>query len=818
MLAVSWFHRLSGLRPVSPARRVGLRAGWGLALAIVWCGASARGVEDARERYEREIQPILIDYCYRCHSEGVVKGGVAFDGPRSETTLLADRALWMKVLKNVRLGIMPPVGKDQPAKDDVARLESWIKRDVFAIDPQDPDPGRVTIRRLNRVEYRNTIRDLMNFEFRTDEEFPPDDTGYGFDTIADVLSISPLLMEKYLRAAETIVGKTVPVVSRLMPERTIRGSTFKVAEGKADRLSFYQAGRLSRSLSIDKAGDYRLVIELGVNGSFDFDPARAKVVGTLDGKEIVAESYSWHDGKTFRYTINRPLSAGEHQMAFALEPLKSDKKRINDVFFRVSSVRLEGPLDPRAWSRPEGYERWFFQGEPPQGADARRAYAREILRRFATRAFRGPVEAGMVERLTALAERIGRSPGRTFEEGVARAMVAVLASPRFLFRLESTVPDQTDSPFALLDEYSLACRLSYFLWSTAPDQALLDLASRGELRKNLPAQVDRMLESGRFDMLVRNFVGQWLESRDAESVSINARAVMRAETVRTRVNLDESLRHSIRREPEMLLAHIARGNRGLLEMIDADYTFLNGRLAELYGIKGVTGLEMRKVDLPKDGPRGGVLTQASFLMVTSNPTRTSPVKRGQFILENILGAPAPPPPPDIPPLEDAKGGVKDHEPTVRELMALHRAKPLCASCHARMDPLGLALENYNALGVWRETERTRPIDASGRLITGESFTNARELKRILTDRHKSDFYRCVTEKMLTYALGRGLDTGDVEAVDRIVARLEAGGGRFRELVMGVVESVPFQKRRKTGKDVVARRPASDPANESREKS
>lgn len=820
MLPAGWFDRWSGSRPVAFDRGGLARARLvlGLALAMVWCGLSARGAEDARERFQSSVQPILIDYCYQCHAEGASKGGVAFDGSRGQSAILADQAMWFKVLRNVRLGIMPPVGKERPTKDELARLESWIKRDVFAIDPQDPDPGRVTIRRLNRVEYRNTIRDLMNFEYRTDEEFPPDDTGYGFDTIADVLSISPLLMEKYLRAAETIVTKTVPIVSRVMPERTIPGLTFKVGEGSGNRLSFYKAGKLSRSLSIDKAGEYRLTIELGVNGAFEFDPARAKVSGKLDGQEILAETYSWHDGKTFKYAIKRSLKAGDHAMEFELLPIKSDKKRVNDVFLRVSSIRLEGPLDPKSWSRPEGYERWFFQGEPPQGAAQRRDYAREILKRFASRAFRRPVERETLERLTALAERIYRSPGKGFEQGVARAMVAVLASPRFLFRLESVANDQGNSPYALIDEYSLASRLSYFLWSTMPDQVLLDLAARGELRKNLPAQVARMLESPRFDMLVRNFVGQWLESRDAESVSINSRAVMRAESVRLRVNLDEGLRRSMRREPEMLFAHIARENLGLLEMIDADYSFLNVRLAELYGIKGVKGLEMRKVDLPKDGPRGGVLTQASFLMVTSNPTRTSPVKRGQFILENILGAPAPPPPPNIPPLEEAKGGTKDHEPTVRELMAVHRAKPLCASCHARLDPLGLALENYNALGVWRETERARPIDPSGRLITGESFANVRELKRILKEQHKIDFYRCITEKMLTYALGRGLDAKDVEAVDRVVARLDGGSGRFRELVLGVVESVPFEKRRRTEQEAVARRPAGDRATEAKEKS
>jgi hypothetical protein len=251
----------------------------------------------------------------------------------------------------------------------------------------------------------------------------------------------------------------------------------------------------------------------------------------------------------------------------------------------------------------------------------------------------------------------------------------------------------------------------------------------------------------------------------------------------------------MRRESEMLFGHIAREDRSVLELIDCDYTFLNAKLAQFYGIKDVSGREMKKVELPKDSPRGGVLTHAAILMVTSNPTRTSPVKRGQFILDNILGTPAPPPPPDIPALEESKLSAKGKTPTVRELMALHRAKPLCSSCHARMDPLGLALENFNALGLWREKESGQAIDASGRLLTGESFHDIRDLKRILKAEHSRDFYRCLTEKLLTYAVGRGLDYYDVETVDQIVDRLDREGGRFSALLMGVIESAPFQKRR-----------------------
>jgi len=666
------------------ARRNGAWAGMLNVLLLIVLGARASGGEKpAVTRFQDDIQPILIDYCYRCHADGARKGGVAFDGFASDLALMAKRDLWSAVLENVRSGIMPPPQKPRPSPQEVQLLADWIKRDVFGIDLKDPDPGRVTIRRLNRVEYRNTIRDLTGFDFKAEEEFPPDDTGYGFDTIGDVLGVSPLLLEKYMLAAESIVASAVPTVSRLVPEGTV-------------------------------------------------------------------------------------------------------------------SVKVQGPLDPKHGTRSRNYDRFFFKDEPPQADPERRQYAREILRRFATNAFRRPVDDRTLDRLVAIAEGIYRSPGRRFEQGMVRAMVAVLASPRFVFRVEATEPNASrpGQTHPLVDEYTLASRLSYFLWSTMPDQELFRLAERGELRKDLARQVKRMREDSRAESLTRNFVGQWLQVRDVEGFTINTRAVLRQDGgTRTRLELDGELRRAMRRETEMLFAHIAHEDLSVLDLIDSDYTFVNAKLAGLYGIKDVTGKEMRRVALPNDSPRGGVLTHASILLVTSNPTRTSPVKRGQFILDNILGTPAPPPPAVVPPLEESKKDFKGREPTGRELLAIHRAKPLCNSCHARMDPLGLALENFNALGIWRDKERGQPIDSSGQLISGEPFHDVRELKRVLKERHSLDFYRRLTEKLLTYALGRGLDYNDVETVDRIVERLDRDKGRFSALIMGVIESAPFQKRR-----------------------
>jgi hypothetical protein len=705
------------------------------------------------------------------------------------------------VLKNVRSGIMPPAKKPRPSDKEIRVLSDWIKRDVFGLDPEDPDPGRVTIRRLNRVEYRNTIRDLTGFDFKTEEEFPPDDTGYGFDTIGDVLSISPLLLEKYMQAAETIVTAAVPTVARLIPERSYRGAEFRGTEAGAsgDRLTFYKKAKVSRLYTADADGDYRLALELAVQGAFNFDPGRCTVVFKLDDHELLRETYSWQDGKTYRYSFQQHLAPGDHRLSFEIEPLTPAEKRKSSVDVRVFSLKLQGPLDPKHWVRPRNYERFFPKGEPPAPTPDRRRYAREILGQFATRAFRRPVDDRTLDRLVAIAAGTYSQPGMRFEQGVARAMVAVLASPRFVLRVEDV--DSKGGPsarkHAYIDEYSLASRLSYLLWSTMPDGELSQLAERGELRKNLAREVKRLREDPRCESLTRNFVGQWLQVRDVEGFSINTRAVLRQEGGnRPRIDLNSDLRRAMRRETEMLFAAIAREDKSVLDLIDCDYTFLNSRLAQLYGIKGVSGNEMRKVAIPKDSNRGGVLTQAAVLLVTSNPTRTSPVKRGQFILDNLLGSPAPPPPAVVPALEDSKKEFKGREPTVRELMALHRSKPLCSSCHARMDPLGLALENFNALGLWRDKERGQPIDATGQLITGESFRDVRDFKHIIKEQHRLDFYRCLTEKLLTYALGRGLDYNDVETVDRIVEQLDREGGRFSALLMGVIESAPFQKVRR----------------------
>ncbi len=751
-------------------------------------------------RFRDDIQPLLIDYCYRCHAEGTSKGGVAFDAGGSDEALVKRRDLWWSVLKNVRAGLMPPAGKPRPTAGEVDLLADWIKRDVFGVDPRDPDPGRVTIRRLNRVEYHNTIRDLMGIEFKAEEEFPPDDTGYGFDNIGDVLSVSPLLLEKYFQAAESIVKTAVPTAGKLTPERTYLGREFRGAEKSVNGewLEGSKPVTVSRSLLSEHADDYRLSLELAVKGPHEPKPGRCTVVLKVDGQDRWHETFNGLASKTFHHSFTTHLAEGDHKLAFELTP---DEPKAPGMALQIISVRVTGPLDAKYRVTPPGYRRFFPRDEPPEADPAREEYAREVLKRFAGRAYRRPVADRTLDRLVALAASVSKRPGKTFEQGVAQAMVAVLASPRFLFRVEDVMPGGSDRPHAPIDEYSLASRLSYFLWSTMPDEELFTLAAQGRLRAELPKQVKRMLADSRGKALTQNFVGQWLEVRDLEGMYFNERAILRREGVRLkgadteRNVLTRDVRRAMRSETEMAFEYVAREDRSILDWIDSDYTFVNAKLAKHYGIPDVDGSEVRKVTLPKDSPRGGVLTHGSVLAVTSTPARTSPVKRGQFILDNILGTPAPPPPPDIPALEAAKKGFQDREPTTRELMALHRSKPMCSSCHSRMDPLGLALDNFNPLGTWRDQEDKQPIDASGRLITGEEFHNIRDLKKILKERHSVDFYRCVTEKLLTYALGRGLEATDVETVDRIVDRLDRDGGKFSTLLMGVIESSPFQQRR-----------------------
>lgn len=815
---------------------------------------------DGVTRYQNDVQPLLKTYCFDCHANGSKEGNLELDRFENAADALKDRKLWWKVLKYLRAGIMPPAGEKRPEPAEIDRLASWIKFDVFGIRPEDPDPGRVTVRRLNRREYSNTIEDLMGVAFDAAVLFPPDDSGHGFDNVGDALSFSPLLLEKYLQAAQTVVDQAIPKVTWITPRIDLTGSDFldERTNVRGDRMGGKTPAKVKRIVRIEDSGKYHVEVAVKLHGSFDFDPSRYTVEYHVDGAPRSKNEYGWDEHKLYRYPFAEEWTAGDHELSFELTPLPASSEAKEpegfsfsrdprSVTFEVHSVRIEGPAGSGKRIHPQNYSRFFSRESPPDSPIERRQYAEEILRQFTTRAFRRPADPLSLDRLLAVAEKVYQQPDKTFEAGIAHAMVAVLASPRFLFRLESTESSSQDNDFPLTDEYSLASRLSYFLWSTMPDETLFQLAEKRELRASLAKQVERMMRDERSTEFIRNFAGQWLRTRDVTQVSVDPIVVLghqaeyeklraefrtrrsrnatrdtspEAEKFRDRFRalraisdrFDDELKRSMQRETELCVEYIARENRSLLEILDCNYTFVNEKLAELYDIPDVHGKEMRRVELPEGNPRGGVLTHASILLVTSNPTRTSPVKRGLFILENILGTPSPPPPPGVPDLEESAKKFEGREPTLREILAAHRESALCASCHARMDPLGIALENFNALGMWREEENEKSIDGSGKLITGESFQDFRELKRILKERHAADFYRCVTEKMLTYALGRGLEDTDEHSLDLIVARLEKSGGKFNDLIQGVIESAPFQKQRRVASSA-APHAASSPSTQ-----
>jgi hypothetical protein len=815
-------------------------------VALFPCSSSQAAAPPEAD-FQRKVEPVLDRFCFGCHGGGSHKGGVAFDQDR--TALLENRELWWKTLKMLRAGMMPPKGKARPTATQIESLAEWIKRSPLQIDPSDPDPGRVTVRRLNRIEYQNTIRDLMGVTYDTAALFPADDSGHGFDNIGDVLTLSPLLLEKYIAAARSIVAQAVPAVPWVPAEKRLPGVRFTGADAKpagksndgALALSYYKPATVACTFKAEHAGRYGLLVDLTANERFVdgvFDYNKCRLLFKVDGKVLLDNEYSRQGGKRYHYEVDQDWTAGKHELTFELVPLTPKEKQVRSLALRILGVTVRGPDAKEHWVRPPNYERFFGKG-PPEGRAERIQATRALLERFASRAYRRPVDEQTADRLAKLAESVSTQPGQTFEAGISRAMTVVLASPRFLFREEGALPGAASHP--KVDEHALASRLSYFLWSSMPDDELFRLAKENKLRASLRPQVERMLADPRSGELVRHFVGQWLQARGVAAVPINARAVIlrdgvpdpKADQQRARFRelilkpreslteaekkelaaarasffrgrrrfaqfeLNGELRRAMRLETEMLFDHILRNDRSLLELIDCDYTFLNERLARHYGIEGVSGDRMRLVRLPKDSPRGGVLTQGTVLTVTSNPDRTSPVKRGLFILDNILGTPPPPPPPDVPPLEEA-AGLKGRPLTLRESLKAHRAEPLCSSCHNRMDPLGLALENFNALGRWRDKEQGQPIDPTGELITGEPFRNVRELKHILATSRRMDFYRCVTEKMLIYSLGRGLECPDVQTVDEIVAALEKSGGRPSVLLRGVIESVPFQKRRAPG--------------------
>ena len=752
-------------------------------LSVVLPPSARAAAKNRSIAFDKQVAPLLDKYCYSCHGNGKSKGGIALDTYKSMDERVADSAMWSKVLQNINTHVMPPEKKPQPTLNERELITHWIDVEVFKFDCDNPDPGRVTIRRLNRAEYNNTIRDLVGVKFEPAEDFPADDSGYGFDNIGDVLSVPPVLLEKYLAAAEKIMESAI-VTEDPMQSRTRRYDAVKLDGSAPGEATDGGSRRLSRE------GDIFVRHHFAQGGEYAL---RARAYGEQAGGEVVKMKFRLGDldlqtfevpvenGAEKTYEVRLKIPAGTNRFSAAylnnyVNNTSRDPKLRGDRNLVIDWLEIAGPLDVPLPPLTETHRRIFFRGST---ATNNLAYAREIIERFTTRAYRRPVSDAEVARVRRFTEGAVQR-GDTFERGVQLALEAVLISPHFLFRGE--LQPEPDNPRSVhpVNEFALASRLSYFLWSSMPDEELLAQARAGTLRKNLDRQVLRLLKDSRSRALVDNFAGQWLQLRNLRIATPDAK---------TFPNFDDRLRADMEEETERFFENLIRADRSVLDVLSADYTFINERLARHYGIQGVSGDSFQRVSLKGTG-RAGVLTHGSVLTLSSNPTRTSPVKRGKYVLENLLGTPPPPAPPDVPELPES-----ELTGTLRQRMEAHRDNPACAACHARMDPIGFGLENFDAIGAWRAKDEGFAIDPSGQLVSGESYKGATDLASILAKKKREEFLRCLSEKLLTYALGRGMEFYDKCALDEITKGAGKGGHRFSALVQAIVKSVPFQQRR-----------------------
>ncbi len=768
-----------------PRHRIALFA-CGVWLFALSAGAAEPASPDV-EGFQQTILPLLTHYCGDCHGDEAPEADMSLTHWESPEAVVQDRERWIKVLKMIRAGVMPPPEAEPIKSEDLVLLTDWVDRAVLMINcGQEPsDPGRMTIRRLNRAEYNNTIRDLTGVSLRPADDFPADDVGYGFDNIGDVLSLPPVLFEKYLAAAEKIADQAIVMPgSPPETERVVAKKLRSRPEREVDERGFVklhsQDDRVSAPDRVERRGQYVVRVRAYADQAGD-ETAKLSVRLDRDEVQTISVSHTADAPGEYEVTINAE-ETGRIGVAFVNDFVgQGDDGVERDRNVYVEWIEYHGPL-PNGDVLPESHRRVVIR-QP--GENDQREAAREIFALFAKRAFRRPVKDEEIDGLLTLYDLAADEPA-PFERGLQFGMSAVLASPSFLFRIENDPADATPGQAYPINEYELATRLSYFLWSSMPDDELFALVDRGELRANVDGQIARMLADPKAQALVENFGGQWLQIRRLDSFSPDPARFP---------DFDEALRKAMRQETESFFAAIMREDRSVLEFIDADYTFLNERLAKLYGIEGVEGEEFRRVDLGASLRGGGVLTQASVLAITSNPTRTSPVKRGKWIMEQLLGTPPLPAPPNIPELDGAEG--MKLVGSLRERMVQHRENPLCASCHQQMDTLGFGMENFDAIGKWREQDGEYPIDAAGTLPDGRSFSTPRELKRVLLEDRRA-IGRCLAEKMLTYALGRGVEYDDKCAVDDVVTAMEQNDFRFSSLVRAIVASDPFQYRRAQG--------------------
>jgi mono/diheme cytochrome c family protein len=754
-----------------------------------------------------QYRAVLNRYCVTCHNEKLNTAGLQLDKADVEN-ISAGAEVWEKVVWKLRTTSMPPAGAPRPDPATYKSFATYLEKALDSAAAANPNPGRpAAVHRLNRSEYANAIRDLLALDTDAESLLPADDSGYGFDNIGAVLTISPMLMERYLGAARKI--------SRLALGRPIEHPDFKLYEVPSfltqdDRMSedlpFGSRGGIAVRHLFPLDGEYVIKVRLqrtaggdniiGLNEAHQvdvrLDGARVKLftVGGGDKQQADTDDAVGDIAADAGLEVRVPIRAGTRLVGVTLPNeitdfegvLRQGQGGVDINGPSVDQVSIQGPYNAKgAGDTPS--RRGIFVCTPAR-AEEEEACAKKILATLGRRAYRRPLLPEDVQSLMDF-YKAGRA-NADFEAGIETALRGILASPEFLFRIERQPANVPPNTAYRISDLELASRLSFFLWSSIPDDTLLDLAESGKLKDRvvLQQQVRRMLADRRSEALVNNFGGQWLLIRNVRLAQPD-----RGEFP----DFDGNLRDAFRQETQLFFESMLREDHSILDLLNADYTFLNERLAKHYGIPNIFGSQFRRVTLMDDN-RKGLLGKASILTVTSYATRTSPVQRGKWLLENILGTPPPPPPPNVPTLQDRNEEGKIL--SLRQLMEKHRANPVCASCHARMDPLGFALENFDAIGQWRATSGAdnAPVDASGALPDGTKFQGPVELRRMLLGK-PDQFVTTVADKLMTYALGRGVEYYDAPAIRNIVREAAASNYRWSAVILGIVNSTPFQMRR-----------------------
>lgn len=729
--------------------------------------------------FKKTIVPILQANCVACHSGDSAKGKLDLEKYTSIEQILAEQNQWEKVIQNVRAEVMPPPGMPQPTKEQRATLVSWIQR-AYSSNCNVIQAGKVTIRRMNRTEYNYTVQDLFGLELSPADDFPSDDVGYGLDNIGDVLSLSPLHMEKYLDAAR-ILSETAIVVTK--PEKykvelsQITGAN-GISPGPDSQAVFSTRALAKAPVNLKRGGNFELRILASQTPGGNED---AQLSVGIDGLHQVVSVKSIGE-QTTEYKFQFELKPGPHQVFLQFnndfyDPNGPEGRKDRNLV--IWEVDITGPEGASAPENLPASHRNIITRNPDGINDAK--LAREVLTNFGERAYRRPLESSELDRLMAVYSAVRKS-GDPFERAMQVCIQAILVNPNFLFRVELDQKAQTTQDVAVND-YELASRLSYFLWSSLPDYDLLQLAKAGKLRepKTLDAQIERMLKSPKAERFAKNFSIQWLELK---------RIVESSPDPTLFGGFTDRLRDDLLSESELFFADMMNNNRPIMDFITSKETFLNGRLAQHYGVAGVVGDNFRKVDVSKQN-RGGILGMGSVLVVTSNPNRTSPVRRGKWVMEAVLGTPPPPPPPDVGVLADDKTAITTKN--IRQRMEQHRTNPACAGCHKPLDAIGFSLENFDAVGRWRTQDGLFPVDAKGEMPDGSIVEGVDDLRKLVVSR-KSDFMRALTEKMTMYALGRGIDASDGCLIDSIIENTKKRGERVQDLIHEIIKSDAFLKR------------------------